>query len=212
MNENATMDWVENVLKTFTFGKRKLFAWDNFRAHFVQSEKNCSTKEKPTPLSFLVVHWTLNKPIKDQLKEMYDQWMNEGSHTHIKGGNMRGPPLKEITQWILKDWSDLDKVIIIKSFRCCVLCQYRMVGVRTRNCVFQTRRTTELWLRAFESCNGWSSQRASWSHHWIGHRKWSRSGYWCGEERRWRRWYWVNMKKTTKLSCVYFISLFFVGK
>ena len=26
MNENATIDWVENALKTCTFGKRRLFA------------------------------------------------------------------------------------------------------------------------------------------------------------------------------------------
>ena len=39
MNENTTIDWVENVLKTFTFGKRRLFAWDSYRAHLVQSVK-----------------------------------------------------------------------------------------------------------------------------------------------------------------------------
>ena len=71
MNENATMDWVENVLKTFTFGKRKLFAWGNFRAHFVQSEKNCSTKEKPTPLSFLVVHWTFKLQTSRIIEQAY---------------------------------------------------------------------------------------------------------------------------------------------
>ena len=50
---------------------------------------------------------------------MYDQWMDEGPHTNTKEGNTRGPPLKQIVQWILKAWSDLDKEIIIKSFRCC---------------------------------------------------------------------------------------------
>ena len=39
--------------------------------------------------------------------------------THTKGGNRRGPPLKQIVQWILKVWSDLDKEIILN--RCCVL-------------------------------------------------------------------------------------------
>ena len=42
------------------------------------------------------------KPRKDQLREMYDQWMDERPHTHTKGGNIRGPPLKQIVQWILK--------------------------------------------------------------------------------------------------------------
>ena len=52
---------------------------------------------------------------------MYYQWMDEGPHTHTKGGNMRGFPLKQIVQWILKTWSDLDKQINIKSFCCCAL-------------------------------------------------------------------------------------------
>ena len=66
------------------------------------------------------VSW--NKPIKDQLREMYDQWMDEGPHTYTKEGNMCGPPIKQIVQWILKTSLDLDKeTIIIKSFRCCAL-------------------------------------------------------------------------------------------
>ena len=34
---------------------------------------------------------------------------------------MRRPLLKQIGQWILKTCSDLDKEIMIKSFRCCSL-------------------------------------------------------------------------------------------
>ena len=47
--------------------------------------------------------------------------MDEAPHTHTKGGNMHGPPLKQIVQWILKAWSDLGKEIIVKSFGCCTL-------------------------------------------------------------------------------------------
>ena len=93
MNEN-TIDWAENVLKTFTFGKRRLFSWDNFRAYLVQSVKELRNKGK------IDVSW--KKPIKYQLREMYDQWTDEGPHTHTKGVNMRGPPLKQIVQWIFQ--------------------------------------------------------------------------------------------------------------
>ena len=80
MNENTTIDWVENFLKTFTFGKRRLFAWDSFRAHLVQSVKEFLNKGKIDPvvipggatghIQAADVLW--NKPIKDQLREMYD--------------------------------------------------------------------------------------------------------------------------------------------
>ena len=149
----------ENVLKTFTFGRRRLFASDSFRADLVQSVKELLNKGKTDPFVIPVgttghiqaayVSW--NKPIKDQLRETYDQWMDEGLHTHTKDCNMSGPPLKQIAQWILKAWSDLDKEIIVKSFRCCDLLIQEW---RQQNCMFQTWKTTKLWLRTFESCNG----------------------------------------------------------
>ena len=52
---------------------------------------------------------------------MYDQWMDEGPHSVTEGGNMRGPPLKQIIVWILQAWSNLDREVIVKSFRCCAL-------------------------------------------------------------------------------------------
>ena len=73
MNENATIDWIENVLKTFTFGKRRLFTWDSFRAHLVQSVKELLNKRKIDSvvipggatghIQAADVSW--NRPIKD---------------------------------------------------------------------------------------------------------------------------------------------------
>ena len=36
MNEDTTLHWVENVLKMFNFGNRRLFAWDSYRAHLTE--------------------------------------------------------------------------------------------------------------------------------------------------------------------------------
>ena len=76
MNEKTTIDWAENLLKTFTFGKRKLFAWDSFRAHLVQSVKELLNKGKidlffipgKTTGHIQAANISWNKPIKDQLK------------------------------------------------------------------------------------------------------------------------------------------------
>ena len=46
MNENTTIDWVENVSKTFTFDKGRLFAWDSYRAHLFQNVKELLRKGK----------------------------------------------------------------------------------------------------------------------------------------------------------------------
>ena len=47
--------------------------------------------------------------------------MDERLHTHTNGSDMQKTPLKQIVQWILKAWLDLDQEIIIKSFHCCAL-------------------------------------------------------------------------------------------
>ena len=129
MNEDTTIHWINNVLKTFTFGSRRLFAWDSYRAHLTDSVKELMSKGKidqviiPGGATGHIqapdVSW--NKPMKDKLRELYDQWMEEGPHATTKGGNMRGSPLKSIIQWIIKAWSNLDREILVKSFRCCAL-------------------------------------------------------------------------------------------
>ena len=143
MNEDTTIHWINNVLKTFTFGSRRLFAWDSYRTHLTDSVKELMSKGKidqviiPGGATGHIqapdVSW--NKPMKDKLRELYDQWMEEGPHTTTKGGNMWCPPLKSIIQWIIKAWSNLDHEIseIVPVLR---------FGTRTRwiwrqrNCLF----------------------------------------------------------------------------
>ena len=69
-----------DALKTFILGKRRLFAWDSFRAHLVQGVKKSLNKGKidlvviPGGATGYIqaadVSW--NKPVKDPLREMYD--------------------------------------------------------------------------------------------------------------------------------------------
>ncbi|XP_044175381.1 uncharacterized protein LOC122958534 [Acropora millepora] len=65
------------------------------------------------------VSW--NKPFKAKVTEKYDEWMANGQHTFTAAGNMRTPPRREIVQWILEAWNDLDKDIIVNSFKSCAL-------------------------------------------------------------------------------------------
>ena len=55
------------------------------------------------------------------MTERYDEWMANGQHTFTAAGNMRAPPRREIVQWIIEAWNDLDKDIIVNSFKCCAL-------------------------------------------------------------------------------------------
>ena len=66
-------------------------------------------------------HSILPAEIPSERRQIYDEWMANGQHTFTAAGNMRAPPRREIVQWIIEAWNDLDKDIIVNSFKCCAL-------------------------------------------------------------------------------------------
>ena len=116
--------FVESIINGLI--NEKLFAWDSFGAHLVQSVKDLLNRGKidlviipgggTGHIQVADVSW--NEPTKDQLRKMYSQWMDEEPHTHTRDCNMSGLPLKQVVQWILIAWLDLDKKIFVKSFCC----------------------------------------------------------------------------------------------
>ena len=71
-----------------------------------------STKYSQAP----VVCW--NKPIKERMANMYDQWLSEDIHKLTEGENMKPHSRKRIFEWILDAWFQLSRENIIKSFKC----------------------------------------------------------------------------------------------
>ena len=63
-----------------------------------------------------------NKPFKQFVTEQYDRWTTEGVHALTAARNIKAPPRRKIVARILDAWRQLEKEVIIKSFRCCVLC------------------------------------------------------------------------------------------
>ncbi|PFX13070.1 Pogo transposable element with KRAB domain [Stylophora pistillata] len=128
MNEELTVSWVKGVLAQFSFTRRML-VWNSFRCHVLDSVKQELDRTKIDPVivpggySEYVqapdVSW--NKPFKAKVTEKYDEWMANGQHAFTAAGNMRAPPRREIVQWILEAWDDLDKEIIVNYFKSCAL-------------------------------------------------------------------------------------------
>ena len=46
MKEQTTVNRIEKILQTFTFGTRQLLAWDSYRAHLAQSVNDLLRKSK----------------------------------------------------------------------------------------------------------------------------------------------------------------------
>ena len=106
-----------------------MLGWDSFRCHVLDSIKQELNRTKIDPvivpggctkyIQASDVLW--NKPFKTKVTEKYDEWRANGQHTFTAAGNIRAPPLREIVQWILGAWNDLDKDIIVNSFKSCAL-------------------------------------------------------------------------------------------
>lgn len=62
-----------------------------------------------------------NKPFKAKVKEKYNAWMAVRAHSFTAAGNMHGPSHQEIIKWVLEAWENLDRELIICSFRSCAL-------------------------------------------------------------------------------------------
>ena len=65
------------------------------------------------------VSW--NKPMKEYMREMYDEWPVKSEHELTPQGNMRPPSRQQMILWILAAWKKLSAETILKSFKICAL-------------------------------------------------------------------------------------------
>ena len=128
MNEHLTRDWLQGALGKFLFTCR-ITAWDFFKCHITESIKQELAQTKIDPvivpggctryIQAPDVAW--NEPFKAKATEKYDAWIADRAHSFTAAGNVCGPPRREVIKWVLEAWETIDKVLIIHSFRSCVL-------------------------------------------------------------------------------------------
>ena len=110
MNDELAQQFCPDVVGKFTFGARRLLAWDAFRCHLtpeiraILSSSQVETIIVPGGCTKFIqaadVSW--NKPIKEHLSEMYDKWLAENEHELTAQGNMRGPSRRQIVTWVVE--------------------------------------------------------------------------------------------------------------
>ena len=65
------------------------------------------------------VSW--NKPMKEYLREIYDNWLAESKHQMTTHGNMKQPSRQQMIEWVLDAWKMLPADVLKKSFKVCAL-------------------------------------------------------------------------------------------
>ena len=128
MNEELTLRWINETVGTSAFNKR-LLAWDSYEAHMTEDVKLClkdintesvivlggCTKHIQAPDAFS------NKPFKQKVAELYDEWLSNGVHDFTESGNMKPLARRLVLDWILTAWKALPKGMIESSFKKCAL-------------------------------------------------------------------------------------------
>ena len=99
MNEELTLQWINEIVRMFAFNKR-LLAWDSYEANMTEDVKLClkeiNTKSVIVPggctkhIQARDVVW--NKPFKQKVAELYDEWLSNGVHKFTESGNMKPVP------------------------------------------------------------------------------------------------------------------------
>ena len=126
MNDELTADYLHKVIGRFAFGKR-LLVWDSFRCHLSQNTKNVlrtmnlHTAVIPGGCTSLIqapdVSW--NKSFKCSIQKSYEEWMENGSHSFTKNGNLRPPSLLDFARWIDEAWQKIPLDQIRNSMKQC---------------------------------------------------------------------------------------------
>ena len=128
MNEELVLKFLRQVFGMFAFRKR-LFAWDTFEAHMTEDVRKL-LKEMKTDGALIPGRCTKyvqapdvvwNKPFKSHIMESYCEWLASDVHQYTEVGNMKPASRHLVVEWILESRNRLEKNLIIKSFKSCVL-------------------------------------------------------------------------------------------
>ena len=98
-----------------------------FRMHVIESMKK---KVKPLRVDLCVIPGGLtsmlqpldvflNKPFKDRVRRLWNEWISSGDVKLTKGGNMMKPNITLCCQWVRQAWNDIPAEMVKKSFLKC---------------------------------------------------------------------------------------------
>jgi hypothetical protein len=111
---------------------RAMLVLDSFRGHITNEVKRKIKSLKsdlviiPGGLTSIlqVLDVVINKPFKDSLRKLYEDWLINGNHTLTKRGNLKKPTVTNLCQWILQAWEDINPNTIIREFKKCSISNF----------------------------------------------------------------------------------------
>ena len=58
---------------------------------------------------------------KQEIQEMYDDWLANGKHEYTAAGNMKPVPRRLVVEWIIKSREEISNETVVNSMKSCAL-------------------------------------------------------------------------------------------
>ena len=113
--------------KNFTPHEKELLVWDSYKCHY---QGNTPATLKDLNMVNLIIPggctrviqtcdvvW--NSPLKQHLRDSWNEWMNNGLKTYTKNGKMRTMSKMQLCDSIVSAWGKITPDMIRKSFEIC---------------------------------------------------------------------------------------------
>jgi hypothetical protein len=129
MTNELMMDWVKVIWKQRPGNLLTKLVLDSFKGHLTQQVKEEMRKANTdlivipggmTP-QLLVLDVFINKPFKDHLRQLYNDWLLEGNHARTPAGKLKKSSVNKLGEWILTAWGRISSESIFAAFKkCCI--------------------------------------------------------------------------------------------
>lgn len=132
MVNELLVDWVKTVWNRrpgALLKQRGMLVLDAFKGHLTPQVKeeinNAKTDLVVIPggmtSQLQVLDVMVNKPFKDNLKQLYSNWLLDGGHALTPTGKLHKPSIALLGEWILKAWAKISSESIVEGFKkCCI--------------------------------------------------------------------------------------------
>ncbi|KAH7978248.1 hypothetical protein HPB49_004910 [Dermacentor silvarum] len=130
MDEALMINWIQTVWNRRLGALLRcpsMLVLDAFRGHLTAGVKQ-ALRDGRTELAIIPGGMTstlqpldvLNKPSKDWVRELYNQWM-AGDNPKIPVGMQRRQPLATVATWVSQAWCSLPDDMVVQAFKkCCI--------------------------------------------------------------------------------------------
>lgn len=133
MTNELMIDWLKSVWNRrpgALLKRRGMLVLDAFRGHTTDEVKTLLRDEMSTDLVVIpggmtsqlqVLDVVVNKPFKDSLRRLYNDWLVAGDHALTPSGKIKKPSIAQIGNWIKTAWDNIPADFIIRGFKkCCI--------------------------------------------------------------------------------------------